>query len=85
MQAVPTNQLRELTATLQAQAEVYRGLLAAVIRDRDELRRSRATPGRSAGTEKDDLLRRLKTLEDRRLRLVEALAEACGCDRKSVV
>lgn len=79
-----TEELRELMALLQDEAEVYRALLAAVLREREALGRSQAEVIRSVGTEKQGLLQRLQSLEDRRRQMVETLAHACGCRPEEV-
>jgi flagellar biosynthesis/type III secretory pathway chaperone len=76
--------VRELIAILRDLTGVYNGLLAAVVREREGLRRPRATTHRSAAAEKDTLRRRLQGLEDRRREQVEALARTCGCPAEEV-
>jgi len=74
-----TENVRELVTLLDDEAEVYRALLAVVVREREALRRAQVEPVRDLQTEKERLLGRLRTLEDRRGRLVDILAQACGC------
>jgi flagellar biosynthesis/type III secretory pathway chaperone len=70
--------VRELVTVLQAETTVYRDLLAAAIREREDVRMSRAEAVRN------DLLDRLQSLEARRCRLVETLAAACACRPEEV-
>lgn len=76
--------VRELVTVLQAETTVYRDLLAAAIREREDVRMSRAEAVRSAAAEREDLLDRLQSLEARRCRLVETLAAACACRPEEV-
>jgi flagellar biosynthesis/type III secretory pathway chaperone len=76
--------VRELMTVLQAETAVYRGLLAVAIREREDVRRSRAEAIRSAAADRQGLLDRLQSLETRRCRVVETLAVAWACRPEEV-
>jgi flagellar biosynthesis/type III secretory pathway chaperone len=76
--------VRELVTVLQAETTVYQDLLAAAIREREDVRMSRAEAVRSVAAEREDLFDRLQSLEARRCRLVETLAAACACRPEEV-
>jgi hypothetical protein len=79
-----TEHVRELIAVLQAETGVYRELLAAAVREREEVRMSRTAAIRNLAADSEGLLRRLQPMEERRCRLVEELARACACRPEEV-
>jgi hypothetical protein len=76
--------LRELVAVLRAEVEVYRSLIAAVVRTRDTLRRPRSGADPVRTEQHEGLLQRLRALEQRRMTAAAALAPACGCRAEEV-
>lgn len=85
MHAAETKEhLRELVTVLRAEVDVYRGLIAAVVRTRETLRQPRSGSDPIRTEQQDGLLQRLKALEQRRMNAAAALAPACGCRAEEV-
>ena len=74
-----TQRVRELAAVLKAETGVYRELLSTCVREREAARMAREESIRGLSAERERLMRTLLPLEQRRSRMVEALAPACGC------
>jgi flagellar biosynthesis/type III secretory pathway chaperone len=79
-----TKRVREMVAVLREQTGVYRELLTVAVREREAVRRGGEESIRGLCTERERLKRRLQPLEERRLRIVQALAPECACRPEEV-
>lgn len=79
-----TERVRELLAVLKAETGVYRDLLSVAVREREAVRTTRQASVRGLASDREALLRSLQELEQRRCRLVDAVATACACRPEEV-
>ena len=79
-----TKRVREMAAVLREQTGVYRELLTVTVREREAVRRGGQEAIRGLSTEGERLQRRLQPLEERRLRIIRALAPECACRPEEV-
>lgn len=71
--------LSDLLQILEAEAELYRGLLDVMQRERDAMVRLQRNEMETAAAQKETLIQQLLAVEDKRLEQVLRLADRLGC------
>ena len=74
-----TTSLSDLVQILEAEAELYRGLLDIMQRERDAMVKLRRDEMHSAAAQKEALIQQLQAVEEKRSELVLQLADRLGC------
>lgn len=68
----------QLLGVLNQETELYRSMLTVIDKEEDAIMRSALSPLNESGMEKENILKKLRTVEEQRCLLVKKLSEVLG-------